>query len=460
MSFQAIAVKPWKPEPYQVEGVDFLTSRPSSALFWAPGLGKTGTVLEAFLNLRKRKLVKRMLVMAPLKVCQGVWRQEAEKWDLFAGLKIGLAHGKDKERVMLDESLDIVLLNYDALILWGHEYLQHSPFDIVCFDELTRMKHTNTRRHKVMRGLLGYFKFRWGLTGTPIPNGYLDLFGQVFCLDGGQRLGQFITHYRFKYFHQKPWDKWTWYPNQNTGRDITRLLSNLAHTVDEKKWLNLKEPKVVERRVDLPKDAMAQYKLMEAQFIAKIKDKTVTAANAAVLSGKLRQMASGAVYDEARDVIKVHDAKLDSLESLVEEMAKDPMIVVVGFLHEVDMIRERLGYEVPYIGGGVPDSVMQKTIKHWNLGWIPLILAHPTSVSAGLNLQFGGRALAWYSMTWNREEREQMLRRIRRKGQERQVFEYHIMANKTIDDYLIEVSAQKGVTQENFLAGLERFFNI
>jgi SNF2 family DNA or RNA helicase len=288
----------------------------------------------------------------------------------------------------------------------------------------------------------------------------MDLFGQVFCLDGGQRLGQFITHYRYKYFHQVPWDQWTWYPNQTTGKEITRLLTNLAHTVDEKKWLNIKEPKVVERRVDLPPEAMKQYKVLEDQFITMIKDKVVTAANAAVLSGKLRQVASGSVYDENRDVVEVHDAKLEALESLVEELSKDPVIVVVGFLHEVDAIRKRLGYEVPYIGGGISDGQMARTIKHWNLGWIPVVLAHPTSVSAGLNLQAGGRSLCWYSMTWNREERDQMLRRIRRKGQTRQVFEYHIMANRTIDDYLIKLSVEKGVTQEQFLTGLEAFFGV
>ena len=458
MSFMAITKLKWKPEPYQVEGVNWLSHKPASALFWPPGLGKTTTVLRAFQSLQKRKLAKRMLIIAPLKVCQGVWRQEIDKWEGFEDLEIGLAHGTDKADILMNDAYNIVLLNYDG-IMWASGYLKHANFDVVCYDELTRLKHPNTRRFKVLKPLLQLFKFRWGLTGTPIPNGYMDLFGQVFCLDGGERLGKFITHYRFKYFHQLPWDQWTWYPNETAGRTLTRLISDLAHTVDEKKWLNIKKPIVVEIRVDLPTDAMKQYKALEALFITKIKEDVVTASNAAVLSGKLRQVASGSVYSEGRIVTQVHDAKLDALESLVEELNKDPVIIVVGFLHEVDAIRKRLG-NIPYIGGGVSESIIVESLKRWNLGWMPVILVHPTSVSAGLNMQAGGRALIWYSMTWNREERDQMLHRIHRKGQTRQVFEYHIIANKTIDDYLIEVSIKKGATQDQFLAGLEKFFGI
>lgn len=463
--FSTSTPKKWVPKKYQLQGSKWLSSRPGAALFWAPGLGKTTTVYDAFLSIRKRKLGKRMLVVGPLKVVQGVWRQEAEKWEQFAGLKIGLAHGKGKEDVLLDESLDVVLLNYDGL-LWAAPYLAETDlFDIVVWDELTRMKHTNTRRFKLIKPLLVKFNFRWGLTGTPAPNGLMDLFGQVFVLDGGQRLGQFITRFRYKYFHKKPFDQWTWYPNTGADKEMTRALSNLAHYVDETDWNDMPQLVTRDLRIVLPPDIMKGYKKLERDFILQLKKGVVTASNAAVLTSKLRQYASGSVYDEGRQVLHIHDEKIERLESLIEELAGDPLIVAVGFLHEVEAIRAALGRkvygdkEMPYLGGGVSAARTNEIIQHWNLGWLPVMLVHPTSVAHGLNLQAGGRAMCWYTQTFNLEEYLQLIRRIYRQGQGRRVFNYRIVADRTMDDYLSMVLEDKDTNQKSLLTGLKEFYD-
>jgi SNF2 family DNA or RNA helicase len=464
MQFEASAKAiDWVPMQYQLDGIKWLTSRPSAALFWRPGLRKTSTVIASFLDLRKNKRlgVKRMIVFAPLKVCQGVWRQEVGKWKQFAGLKVGFAHGPNKREIIKDMSNDIVLLNYDG-ILWaldrGQNYL--NGFEVVCFDELTRLKATNTRRFKCMKVALHLFMFRWGLTGSPAPNGLMDLFGQVFMLDGGQRLGPFITRFRLEYFHQKPFDTWSWYPNNDTPRRITLKLKDLAHYIDEKYWNKMPTLIDVKLEVELETPAMKAYKQLERDFLMKLENDVVTAANAAVLSGKLRQCASGQVYDEARNVIKVHESKVDALESLVEELAGDPVIVVVAFLHEVTAIRERLGEKTPYLGGGVADGQVAKIIQNWNLGWTPVLLVHPTTVAHGLNLQGGGHNICWFTMTWNAEEWEQLIRRLYRTGQKDHVMNYVLIAKGTIDEYIAQVLVDKAAVQQNLLDGLKHHYGI
>lgn len=464
-NFKGVVKRIWVPKPYQEAGVDWLSTRPSSALFWKPGLGKTTTVMRAFQKLRQMKKlgVKRMVVIAPLKVCEGVWAQQQEEWGGFEELRIGFAHGSAKREVLHDKNLDIVLLNYDGL-LWAVPFMVPGLFDVVCFDELPRMKHTNTRRFKLMKSVLGSFKFRWGLTGTPIPNGLMDIFGQVFILDGGARLGPYITKFRLKYFHQKPFDKWSWFPNQGADKQIVKAIANLAHYVDEEQWNKL--PKLINMRikVDLPPDVMQQYKRLEQDFIVKLKSGIVTAATAATLSLKLRQFASGSLYDDERHVVPAHECKLDALESLYTELNGEPLIVAVGFLHEVEAIRKRLGTidgkPIPYIGSGMAKGELALVQKRWNMGWLPIVLGHPTSMAYGLNLQGGGCNLAWYSLTFNAEEFEQLIRRLRRTGQKNKVVNYRLESAKTIDEYLWSVVGKKGMTQQKMLDALRDFYGV
>jgi SNF2 family DNA or RNA helicase len=279
-------------------------------------------------------------------------------------------------------------------------------------------------------------------------------------LDGGQRLGSGITKFRQDYFHQVPWDQWTWYPNKDTPRLLTKKLHDLAHYIDEKDWNKMPELINAPITVKLDKKAYQQYKLLENEFIVKLESGEVVAGNSAILSGKLRQCASGSVYDADRNVHTIHEAKLDALESLVEELAGDPIMVAVGFLHEVDAIRKRLGFKIPYLGGGVKGTDVTKIIKNWNLGWIPILLVHPTSVAFGLNLQGGGNNICSYTLTWSAEEYDQLIRRLYRTGQKKRVMNYSILADKTIDLYVHEVLTNKDKVQTNFVQGLKRFFKV
>lgn len=461
MTFAGITRKTWKPLPYQKAGVKWLTGHPSAALFWRPGLGKTSTTFAAFQDLKKRKLAKRMLIFAGLRVCMGVWRQEQNKWDNFDDLWVEFAHGAGREATLLNEDIDVVLVNYDG-IMWAHSLLAANPglFDVVCFDELTRMKHPSTRRFKLMKPLIGLFKFRWGLTGSPVPNGLMDLFGQIMILDGGARLGRYITHFRLNYFHQKPWDQWTWYPNAGAMDEITKKIKGLAHYVDEKQWNKMPELKNVVLPAVLPDKAMKEYKKFERECILAIQDDVLTASTAAVLSLKLRQYASGSVYNADRDVLVVHEAKLDVLEDLIEELGGNPLLVAVGFLHEVETIRKRLGASIPYLGGGVSAKQMDQIITRWNMGWTPVLLAHPTSVAHGLNLQAGGNNVCWYTMTFNQEEHMQFIRRVYRQGQEKNVTNYYITAQGTIDEYIVDVMDKKDQVDHNLMRALKAYFKI
>jgi SNF2 family DNA or RNA helicase len=213
-------------------------------------------------------------------------------------------------------------------------------------------------------------------------------------------------------------------------------------------------------KVDLPAEAKKHYKMLEDQFIVKLQEGVVTASNAAVLSIKLRQCASGSIYDDDRNVHHVHAAKLDALEDLVEELAGDPLLIAVGFLHEVEAIRKHLKRDIPYLGGGVSPGRMDKIMTKWNMGWLPVLLAHPTSVAHGLNLQSGGRAICWFTLTFNSEEYMQLVRRVYRQGQARKVLNYHLLAKDTIDDYVLKAVNEKDRVQRNMLQELKTYYQV
>ena len=444
----------WHPHDYQQRGVDWLVTHPEGALFWAPGLGKTSTTLAALLKLKQLGYSARALIFAPLRVAQTTWMNEHKRWRQFMGLRVGLAHGPDKLEILLNPRYDIVVINYDAIHWLAGVLPVNHGFQVCVFDELTKVKHTNTKRFKALRPLLPTFTFRWGLTGTPAANGLLDLFGQLYVLDLGYRLGKYITHYRLKYFYQKPRDEFNWYITPESAEQIHKKVADLAMYIQPEEVLKLPDITHVELPVTLPKKAWDQYKSLEVLAIMELKEQMITASNAGVLTNKLRQVAGGAIYTSVdKDWEEVHSAKLDVLDDLLEELAGEPLLLAYNFSHEVERIQKAHPHAL-VIRGGMSDTAVVAILDRWNSGLVPLLCVQCDAAAHGLNLQFGGSKLCWFSQTYNLEVYLQLVARLHRQGQANAVVVYHIVAEKTVDMTIRKVLDKKGITQDALFAHL------
>jgi SNF2 family DNA or RNA helicase len=451
--------KNWTPHDYQLRAVESMVSLPGFGLFAEPGLGKTSTTLAAFSVLKDTGHARGLLVVTPLRPAYQVWPQEIQKWTDFNGLKSVILHGPKKDE-RLKEKADVYIINYEGL-QWLEAQLGKMktwPFDVLCLDESTKIKNTQTVRYKVAKQLRAKFSRVWALTGTPAPNGIENLFGQIFMLDGGERLGRYVTHFRREYFTEsrQPGGYSLWFPRRDTQERVQQKVADITLSLSAEEYLKM--PRVLENtiRVTIPGPARAVYKSMEEEFFAELNSGVVTAANAAVIGMKLRQMTGGAVYG-THGVGELHDAKLEALADLIEEQEGQPIIVAVAFTHEVDRIRAYLkDKNIPYLGGGVKPGAVNTIVADWNAGKIPVLLAHPTTVALGLNLQSGGCAVCWYSLTWNLEEFDQTNRRVWRQGQTKPVTFHYIIADDTIDSDVLDALRSKDRSQKTLMKALRR----
>lgn len=440
------------PRAYQVRGIDWLL-RTASALFLPPGLGKSSIALAAIKQLKDMGFPHRTLLLAPLMVCRTTWMTEPKKWAQFTGLRIGLAHGPDKKVVLLDPHYDIVVMNYDG-IEWAAPMLAKGhPFAVLLCDEITRLKNTNSKRFKTLKPILPSFKFRWGLTGTPAANGLMDLFGQVYVLDLGERFSRYITHFRMKYFHQKPWDQYRYYITEERAKELVNKISDLAMYVSPEEWLELPEFLPITLEVDFEETHREYYDRLENDYVLRLEEGIVTVANAGVMTSKLRQFTGGAVYTENREYVNVGTAKLDRLDDLIEEMAGEPLMVAYQFEHELIRILERHPGAL-VLKGGMSYKSVTDVMETWNAGELPLLLVQPSTAALGLNMQFGGAAICWFSFTYNLEEFIQMNKRLHRSGQTKAVRCYMLTMKKTRDGVVAEALASKDAVQENVFEAL------
>lgn len=480
------------PHNYQKTAIEWLITHPEAALFLDPGLGKTSIALTAVKAMRAAKK-SRVLVVAPLRVAQMVWSQDGEvgKWDDFADLKVHLLHGDN--RYVPDKHPDIYVINFDGLswlimcdscegdgkigiadesgfvkrITCGMckgtgvgKRLEQLGCDTLIIDELSKLKHTKSKRFHAIKKVLGTFKRRWGLTGSPASNGLLDLFGQVYCLDQGKALGKFVTHYKNKYFQSVGYMGYQYVPKHGAEKDIYKALEPLALSMKAQDHLDL--PEMVERNiwVNLPPSARKTYDKLEQDLIAYINDEAVTAANAATASMKCRQVASGGVYSDAipgekRRTISIHDAKTEALSDIVDELQGSPLLIAYEFEHDLERIRKALGKETPAINGSTSMLESQRLIAAWNLGELPFLCGQPMAMSHGLNLQACGHHICWYSTTWDFELYDQLIRRVWRQGQKNRVMVHRILARKTVDEAIIKALSSKKRGQDALFAALK-----
>lgn len=434
------------------------------AALWAdPGAGKTSITLTAFVALKKAGLAKKLLVIAPLRVCQLVWRQEVMKWAHLNHLKVVLLHG-DKKDARLREEADVYLINYEGIPwLADKHWATPLPFDTICADEITKLKNSRSIRFKRLHKLTLRTRRKWGLTGTPAPNGYLDLFGQQLWLDGGAALGKFYTHFRDNFF--KPdYDGFNYVLQHNGEARIQEALKDVVYRLT---YDNL--PAISDHDIHITLDAKQTkaYQTMKREMVLNLPEGQVTAGNTAATYAKLKQMANGAVYlsgvpdGPKRPWVELHKAKIDALVDLIDELNKQPLLVAYQYHHDLERIIARLdaeGIKWAHIGSGVSEKDAELIQYRWNRGEIHILLAHPASVGHGLNFQEGGAGhICWFSCDFNLELYDQFIRRIRRQGNDRErVINHRLIVLGTIDELVYEALEIKDTTQARLLRAVLR----
>lgn len=415
-------------------------------------MGKTVTTLTAVDELiRDRFEVRRVLVIAPLKPAVETWPPEIEKWDHLKGLRYSLVVGSEKERTAaLDEDAEIYIINRENVVWLVNRYKKKWPFDMVVIDELSSFKSPKSQRFRALKRVRPMIKRLVGLTGTPSPNGLLDLWSQVYLLDGGEALGKTVTGYREKYFTPDKRNATTifsWKPKENAPEEIYERLKSCCISMDSAEYLDLPERLYINHEVELPAEAKKQYKQLQRDMLLPFADGDIDAGSAGILVNKLLQFCGGCVYDENRGVKEFHSAKLDKLEQLIEEANGQPVLVFYAYQHERDRIMRKFPEAVEIRDkGAVPD---------WNAGKIPILLAHPASAGHGLNLQEGGHIAIWYNWTHNLELYQQANKRLHRPGQKETVLIHHIGVKGGLDmQVLNNVLAEKANAQDFLIQAL------
>lgn len=449
---------------YQEEAVRFMLSNPCCALFADPGLGKTVMTLTALTGLAAIQEV-RAIIVAPLFPMKATWPSEIELWEHTRHLRYQVHHGPKKDAKLDFDNHEIVLVTPEGL----PKFLEHSEAakaNILVIDESTRFKNWSSARMKALKKKLGQFERRHILTGTPAPNSLLDLFSQMFIVDRGESLGKYYTHFRRQYFQPKNQIQiggrmvtTNWEPNPGAEKAIGAAMAPRCMRLDGEKLLDLPDFVYSDITVDLPKLAKKHYDRLQKELFTQLDSgEPISAASAGSAYGMCRQAAGGTVYAETPSgVVELHEAKLDALRSLVEELSGKPVMVAFNFRHE----RERLLKLFPdaeTLDGQTPDSAGPGIIERWNAGKIRVLLAHPQSVGHGVNLQKGpGRHIVWFTLTDNMENYEQLNRRIRRQGVTSRVFVYHLLARGTVDLAVLRAVRRKVGEQQNLLETLKQW---
>lgn len=427
------------PHDYQQYAIDFIKNNEVAAILLDMGLGKTSITLTAVNDLIFDSFeVSKVLVIAPLRVARDTWPAEIKKWDHLKHLRYSVAVGSESERLAaLRKEADIYIINRENVDWLVNKSKVPFNFDMVVIDELSSFKSHQSKRFKSLLKVRPFIKRIVGLTGTPSSNGLMDLWAQFRILDMGKRLGRYITHYRNAYFlpDKRSADRiFTYKPADGAEQMIYDRISDITISMKSADYLKLPECIINEVPVFMDVKEKRIYETFKEDMVAKIKDEEIDAANAAVLSGKLLQMANGCIYDEDKKALKIHDRKLDALEDLIESANGKPLLVAYWFQHDLARIKERFP---------VREIKTSKDIEDWNQGKIPLAVIHPASAGHGLNLQTGGSTLVWFALTWSLELYQQCNARLHRQGQTDTVVIHHIIAKGTIDEDVMAALQRK-----------------
>jgi SNF2 family DNA or RNA helicase len=437
----------YKPHEYQKYATNFILDHPVSAILLDMGLGKSVITLTAITELLFDRFdAHKILVIAPLRVARDTWPAEIEKWDHLHCLTYSVAIGTEQERRnALMAKADIYLINRENVDWLVSKSNLPFDFDMVVIDELSSFKSYSAKRFKSLLKVRPKIKRIVGLTGTPSRNGLMDLWAEFRILDMGQRLGRYITHYRNNFFTPDKRNQqmvFSYKPLPGAEKAIYRLISDITISMKSTDFLKMPECVINEVPVYLSPDERGIYDTFREDMVIKLKTDEIDAVNAAVLSGKLLQMANGAVYDEDSKTHQIHDRKLDALEDLIEGANGKPVLIAYWYNHDLERICQRFD---------VRQIKTSKDIADWNNGNIQVAVIHPASAGHGLNLQSGGSTLIWFGLTWSLELYQQTNARLWRQGQRDTVVIHHIVAKGTIDEQVMTALRKKEKTQSNLI---------
>lgn len=441
----------YKPYDYQRTAMQWIVDKPKCGLFLDMGLGKTVSTLTAIQQLIDDCEVSRVLVVAPKKVAETTWSTEAQKWEHLHDLKVVKVLGTEKQRCLaLSQKADVYVTGRDNFVWLVGKYGGRLPFDTLVIDELTSFKSAKSERFKAMRIALPSVHRVIGLTGTPAPNGLIDLWAQMYCLDQGERLGRSVTKYREAYFETHRRNNIVVRCDVKKGCEeiIRNKIADICLSMQAKDYLQLPDLITHTATVELTPKVREAYERFEREKVLEFKTEhgqepaNVLAQSAAGLMNKLAQFANGAVYDDSMQVHEVHSEKLDRLAEIVEAANGNSILVFYQYKHDVTRIAAKLkGYRVRAYQG-------EKDLNDWNAGQIDVLLAHPASTAYGLNMQQGGHYIVWFGTGWNLEHYQQANARLHRQGQQHPVQVYKLICAGTVDEKAsAALEGKKGVQQ-------------
>lgn len=436
------------PHPYQREAIQRLIDNDHYGLLLDMGLGKTVSTLTAIEELLYDYAdISKVLIIAPRKVAESTWQDEVSKWDHLKRLTFSTVLGSERERIAaLHREADCYVINRENVVWLCDYYRGRLPFDTLIIDESSSFKNPQAKRFKALKRVRMQFKRIYLLTGTPAPNTLMDIWSQMYLLDAGEALGKTITSYRLKYFTPDKTNGnvvYSYKLRPGSADEIYKKVGTRCMSLKASDYLKL--PARIDNTITVTMDPAAQalYKKLVKELCITVDESDITAATAGALANKLLQLANGAIYDDDKGVVLVHDAKLKALEELVENNEGKPILVFYSYKHDL----ARLQKAFPQAQTLANADVQRK----WNAGEIPILLAHPGSAGYGLNLQAGGNIIVWFGLTWSLEQYQQANARLYRQGQNKPVIIHHIVTKGTRDEQVIAALARKDLGQAALL---------
>lgn len=433
---------------YQERAVEFIRATPKCALFLDMGLGKTVSTLTAITDLLDACDAAKVLVIAPLRVANTVWKQEAARWAHLRHLRVKICTGTEKARISaLCASADVYVINRENVPWLVEYYGKKWPFDLVAIDESSSFKSNSSARWKALKRTMPATDRMIQLTGTPAPNGLLDLWPQIYLLDAGERLGRSMTAYKSRWF-ESDYMGYSYTLRKGADDQIHAAVSDVVLTMRASDYLDMPDRVDSTVTVELPAKAMREYRTMESDLIAEFDGAEVTAMSAAALANKLLQLSNGACYtDDAGNWVETHTAKLDALADILEENPTENLLVAYNY--KTDLLRLQARFPVAVVMDKEGEAV-----ERWNNGEIRMLLAHPASSGHGLNLQRGGSVIVWFGLNWSLELYQQFNGRLHRQGQQKPVRVIHLVAGGCIDERVLAVLGDKEATQDKLINAL------
>lgn len=439
----------YNPHDYQDYATDFVLEHPYCGLILDMGLGKSVITLTALWELLLDRFdCGKVLVVAPKRVAEDTWPKELVKWDHLKGLNCSVVMGSEqKRREALQRKAQLFVINRENVAWLVENY--RWDFDTLVIDELSSFKSSKAQRFKALKKVRSLITRVIGLTGTPAPNTLIDLWPQIYLLDMGKRLGRFVTGYRERYFMPDKRNRdivYSYKLREGAEKQIFAAISDICISMKATDHLNM--PELIMNRVEVHLSTAERrlYDTLKKELVVRVKDGEIDAVNAAALSGKLLQMADGAVYDADGQAHAIHDRKLDALEDLIEAANGKPMLVAYWFKHDLARIQQRFA---------VRTIDKPKDIDDWNAGKIPVACIHPASAGHGLNLQAGGSTIVWFGLTWSLELYQQLNARLWRQGQKNTVVIHHIIVSDTHDEDVMRALERKDMGQSTLIAAVK-----